>query len=136
MTAVKLILAVPIALGVCLILIGVFLFIRRTRLGIQTTGIIVGTAKYNKKYAKIKMDVEAPIVKYTVKGQVYECTADKFLMEGTISYKKGDRINIRVNRKNHRKFQPVQSKDTAEKIFICCGTFIILAYIIMYIRYF
>lgn len=133
---IKMILAAPVAIGIILILIGVYLFVRRTRLGIQTTGVIVGTAKYSKKQAKIKMDVEAPIVSYIVNGHKYECTADKFLMEGMNSYKKGSKINIRVSRKNPRKFQPVQSGDTAEKILISCGTFMILAYIIMYIRYF
>lgn len=136
MMIVNIVLAAPIVIGIILILIGIYFFIRRTRLGIQTTGIVVGTAKYNKKQAKIKMDVEAPIVKYSVNGHEYECTADKFLMEGMISYKKGDVIAIRVNRKNPRRFQPVQSGNTAEKILVSCGTFMIIAYIIMYIRYF
>ena len=133
---VKVILAAPVIIGIILILTGIYMFLRRTRLGIQTIGIIVGTAKYTKKQAKIKMDVEAPIVRYTVKGHEYECTADKFLMEGMNSYKKGSKINIRVSRKNPRKFQPVQSGDRAEKILISCGAFMIIAYIIMYIRYF
>ena len=136
MMLVNIVLAAPIVIGIILILIGIYLFIRRTRLGIQTTGVVIGTAKYNKKQAKVKMDVEAPIVRYTVKGHQYECTASKFLMEGILNYKKGDSIPIRVSRKNPRKFQPVQSGTTAEKIFITCGTFMIIAYIIMYIRYF
>lgn len=133
---INIVIAAPIIIGLILILIGIYLFVRRTRLGIQTTGVIVGTAKYQKKQAKIKMDVEAPIVRYTVKGHEYECTAKKFLMEGTVSYQKGSVIHIRVSKKNPRNFQPVQSGDTAEKIFITCGAFMIFAYIIMYIRYF
>ncbi len=133
---VNIILAVPVILGVLLLLIGIFLHINRTRLGIQTVGVVTGVSKLNKTYAKVKMDMESPIVRYTVKGQEYTCASVKYQAEGIVTYKKGEKINIRVSRRNPRIFSPVKSGGTAEIFLIFGGIFMIIAYIIMYIRYF
>lgn len=133
---IKIILAVPVILGILLMLIGVFLYIRRTRLGIQTVGVVTGVSKMNKTYAKVKMDMESPIVKYNVKGQEYTCASYKYQAEGIVTYKKGEKINIRVSRRNPRVFAPVKSGGTAEIFLIFGGIFMIIAYIIMYLRYF
>ena len=126
--AVKIILAVPVVIAVLLMSIGVFMHINRTRLGIQTVGVIT--------HLKVKMDMESPIVKYTVKGQEYTCASVKYQAEGITTYKKGEKINIRVSRRNSRIFSPVKSGGTAEIFLIFGGIFMIIAYIIMYIRYF
>lgn len=133
---VNIILAVPVILGVLLLLIGIFLHINRTRLGIQAVGVVTGVSKLNKTYAKVKMDMESPIVRYTVKGQEYTCASVKYQAEGIVTYKKGEKINIRVSRRNPRIFSPVKSGGTAEIFLIFGGIFMIIAYIIMYIRYF
>lgn len=125
----------PIIIAVILILIGIVLFLRRTRSGIQTKGEVVGIAKHNRKYTKLKLDVEAPIVRYTVNGTEYTGAAAKFRMNGTGIYEKGDIIDIRVSKKNPRVFEPRESGDTAEKLFITGGIFVIIAYIAVYIRY-
>lgn len=133
---VNIILAVPVILGVLLLLIGIFLHINRTRLGIQTVGVVTGVSKLNKTYAKVKMDMESPIVRYTVKGQEYTCASVKYQAEGVVTYKKGEKINIRVSRRNPRIFSPVKNGGTAEIFLIFGGIFMIISYIIMYIRYF
>ncbi len=133
---VNIILAVPVILGVLLLLIGIFLHINRTRLGIQTVGVVTGVSKLNKTYAKVKMDMESPIVRYTVKGQEYTCASVKYQAEGVVTYKKGEKINIRVSRRNPRIFSPVKNGGTAEIFLIFGGVFMIISYIIMYIRYF
>ena len=134
--AVKIILAVPVVIAVLLMSIGVFMNINRTRLGIQTVGVITGISKLKKTHLKVKMDMESPIVKYTVKGQEYTCASVKYQAEGINTYKKGEKINIRVSRRNPRIFSPVKSGGTAEIFLIFGGIFMIIAYIIMYIRYF
>ena len=133
---VNIILAVPVILGVLLLLIGIFLHINRTRLGIQTVGVVTGVSKLNKTYAKVKMDMESPIVRYTVKGQEYTCASVKYQAEGVVTYKKGEKINIRVSRRNPRIFSPVKSGGTAEIFLIFGGVFMIISCIVMYIRYF
>lgn len=134
--AVKIILALPIFIGIFLILIGVFLYIRRTRLGIHTVGVITGVNKLTANRAKVKMNMESPVVRYTVKGREYNCPADKYQVEGVSNFKKGQKIEIRVNRKNHRIFNPVTKGAVFEPFFIFGGIFVILAYAIIYVRYF
>jgi len=134
--AVKIILAVPVIIAFLLMFIGVLLYINRTRFGIQTVGIVTGTSKLTKTQFKVKMDMESPIVRYTVKGQEYTCVSKKYQAEGVVTYKKGEKINIRVSRRNPRIFSPVKSGGTAEIFLIFGGIFMLISYIIMYIRYF
>ena len=127
----------PYILGVILILTGIFLFIRRTRLGIQITGTVVGRAKYSRKLHKIDTDMEAPIVKYTVNGKEYTNTADKFTMTGIDDdLPKGTTVRIRVNKRDHRRFLLVESGDLAEKLVTASGIFLMIAYTVLLIRYF
>lgn len=133
---VNIILAFPVALGIVLLLLGVALYIRRLKFGIHTVGVITGIDKSSRKKARIKIDVEAPIVRYKINGREYNCPAEKYQTEGVSSYKKGQKINIRVNRKNPRIFNPVSSGSVWEMFFIFGGIFIIIAYVIMYVRYF
>ena len=60
----------------------------------------------------------------------------KFYPEGTTIFKKGNSISIKVSRKNHRSFVPEENGSTAEKILFSCGTFMIIAFCIMYFRYY
>ena len=130
-------LGIPYFIAVLLILIGVFLFIRRTRLGIQTTGTVIGKAKYTRKLHKIDTDMEAPIIKYTVNGQEYTNTADKFTMIGiNDDLPKGTQVRIRVNKRDHRRFVLTDSGDMAEKLFIAAGVFLIISYTVLLLRYF
>ena len=125
----------PLIIALILILIGVLLHLRRTKMGINTTGVVVGTAKIAKKMTKLKMSVEAPVVRYTVKGREYTCTASKFRMDSTQTYYKGEVIDIRVNKKDPHKFEPLESCSTAEKLLITGGVFIIIAFGAVYIKY-
>lgn len=134
--AVKIILAFPVFIGIFLILTGVFLYIKRTKLGYYTTGVITGVNKLTAKRAKVKMNMESPIVRYTVKGQEYNCPADKYQVEGVSTFKKGQKIEIRVSRKNPRIFNPVTKGAVFEPFFILGGIFVIFAYAIIYVRYF
>lgn len=133
---IKIILAFPVFVGIILILIGVFLYIRRTKLGIHTIGVITGVNKLTANRAKVKMKMESPVVRYTVKGQEYNCSADQYQVEGVSTFKKGQKIEIRVNRKNHRIFNLVTKGAVFEPFFIFGGIFVILAYAIIYVRYF
>ena len=127
----------PFILGVLLILIGIFLFIKRTRMGIQITGTVVGRAKYTRKLHKIDTDMEAPIIKYTVNGQEYTNTADRFTMTGIDDdLPKGAQVRIRVNKRDHRRFVLTESGDLKEKICICAGIFVIISYTVLFLRYF
>ena len=132
----KIILLTPVITGAALILSGVILFFRRTQMGIHIDGIVIGTAKSRKKHAGVEIVTETPIVKYEVSGQTYNVAAAKFYTESTVVFKKGSSISIRVNPKNHRSFVPDERGNTAEKIFICCGAFMIFATAVMYFRYY
>ncbi len=133
---VKIVLALPVIIGIIVSLIGVFLYIRRTKLGIQTTGVVTGVNKSSVNRARVKINTESPIVRYTVKGQEYTCPAATYQQEGVVTYKKGQKINIRVSRRNPRHFNPVTKGAVLEPFFVFGGIFIIIAYIIMYVRYF
>ena len=130
-------LGIPYFIAALLILIGVFLYIRRTRLGIQTMGTVVGKAKYTRKLHKIDTDVEAPIIKYTVDGHEYTNTADKFTMIGiNDDLPKGTQVRIRVNKRDHRRFVLTDSGDLAEKMVTAAGVFLIISYTVLVLRYF
>lgn len=98
-------------------------------------GTVTGTAKSQTKYARVNVITEAPVVKYEVAGQSYTAASAKFYPEGTTIFKKGNSIPIKVSRKNHRSFVPEENGGTAEKILISCGTFMIIAFFIMYFKY-
>ena len=66
----------------------------------------------------------------------YTAASAKFYPEGTTVFKKGNSIPIRVNPKNYRSFVPEENGSTAEKILFSCGTFMIIAFCIMYFRYY
>ena len=130
-------LGIPYFIAALLILIGVFLYIRRTRLGIQTVGTVVGRAKYTRKLHKIDTDMEAPIIKYTVDGKEYTNTADRFTMTGIDDdLPKGTQVRIRVNKRDHRRFVLTDSGDMAEKMVTAAGVFLIISYTVLLIRYF
>ena len=130
-------LGIPYFIAALLILIGVFLYIRRTRLGIQTVGTVVGRAKYTRKLHKIDTDMEAPIIKYTVDGKEYTNTADSFTMTGIdADLPKGTQVRIRVNKRDHRRFVLTDSGDMAEKMVTAAGVFLIISYTVLLIRYF
>lgn len=132
----KFILFFPVIIGVILNAVGVFLYVNRKKFGVHTTGIVMGTAKSQTKYAKVKVTTESPIVKYQVAGQYYTTASAKFYPEGTTVFKKGNSIPIRVSPKNHRSFVPEENGGTAEKVLISCGTFMIIAFCIMYFKYY
>lgn len=130
-------LGVPVIIGMILIIIGAGLVIRRTRTGIQTEGVVIGRSKYSRKLHKIDTEMEAPIVKYTVQGKEYTNTAAKYKMMGTgDDLEKGDRVRIRVDRKDHRKFTLTESGGLAELILIAGGVFMIIAYTVLMVRYY
>ena len=99
-------------------------------------GTVTEIAKSQTKYAGVKVTTEAPIVKYDIADQTYTVPSAKFYPEGTTVFKKGNSIPIRVNPKNYRSFVPEENGSTAEKILFSCGTFMIIAFCIMYFRYY
>lgn len=132
----KFILFFPVIIGVILDVIGGFLYFNRKKLGIHVIGTVTGIAKSQTKYAGVKVTTEAPIVKYDITDQTYTAPSAKFYPEGTTIFKKGNSISIKVSRKNHRSFVPEENGSTAEKILFSCGTFMIIAFCIMYFRYY
>lgn len=127
--------AVPFIIGAVLALIGAVMFIFRTRLSIHTQGIITDIAKTVKKRSRTEITLEAPIVRYTLNGIEYSGVSRKFFSEGIFGFKKGKKINIRVNRKNKRSFVPEESGGNAEIFLFFGGMFMILANTIIQLRY-
>ena len=132
----KFILFFPVIIGVILDVIGGFLYFKRKKFGIHVIGTVTGIAKSQTKYAGVKVTTEAPIVKYDITDQTYTAPSAKLYPEGTTIFKKGNSISITVSRKNHRSFVPEENGSTAEKILFSCGTFMIIAFCIMYFRYY
>ena len=132
----KFILFFPVIIGVILDVIGGFLYFKRKKFGIHVIGPVTGIAKSQTKYAGVKVTTEAPIVKYDITDQTYTAPSAKLYPEGTTIFKKGNSISIKVSRKNHRSFVPEENGSTAEKILFSCGTFMIIAFCIMYFRYY
>ena len=132
----KFILFFPVIIGVILDVIGGFLYFKRKKFGIHVIGTVTGIAKSQTKYAGVKVTTEAPSVKYDITDQTYTAPSGKFYPEGTTIFKKGNSISIKVSRKNHRSFVPEENGSTAEKILFSCGTFMIIAFCIMYFRYY
>ena len=132
----KFILFFPVIIGVILDVIGGFLYFKRKKFGIHVIGTVTGIAKSQTKYAGVKVTTEAPIVKYDIADKTYTAPSAKFYPEGTTIFKKGNSISIKVSRKNHRSFVPEENGSTAEKILFSCGTFMIIAFCIMYFRYY
>ena len=132
----KFILFFPVIIGEILDVIGGFLYFKRKKFGIHVIGTVTGIAKSQTKYAGVKVTTEAPIVKYDITDQTYTAPSAKLYPEGTTIFKKGNSISIKVSRKNHRSFVPEENGSTAEKILFSCGTFMIIAFCIMYFRYY
>lgn len=132
----KFILFFPVIIGVILDVIGGLLYFKRKKFGIHVIGTVTGIAKSQTKYAGVKVTTEAPIVKYDITDQTYTAPSAKLYPEGTTIFKKGNSISIKVSRKNHRSFVPEENGSTAEKILFSCGTFMIIAFCIMYFRYY
>ena len=132
----KFILFFPVIIGVILDVIGGFLYFKRKKFGIHVIGTVTGIAKSQTKYAGVKVTTEAPIVKYDITDQTYTAPSAKLYPEGTTIFKKGNSISIKVSRKNHRSFVPEENGSTAEKILFSCGTIMIIAFCIMYFRYY
>ena len=132
----KFILFFPVIIGVILDVIGGFLYFKRKKFGIHVIGTVTGIAKSQTKYAGVKVTTEAPIVKYDITDQTYTAPSAKLYPEGTTIFKKGNSISIKVSRKNHRSFVPEENGSTAEKILFSCGTFMNIAFCIMYFRYY
>ena len=132
----KFILFFPVIIGVILDVIGGFLYFKRKKFGIHVIGTVTGIVKSQTKYAGVKVTTEAPIVKYDITDQTYTAPSAKLYPEGTTIFKKGNSISIKVSRKNHRSFVPEENGSTAEKILFSCGTFMIIAFCIMYFRYY
>lgn len=126
---------VPAILGVVLVLVGVLKIFMRTKGTVHTEGIITDIAKTHKKYARVDMTMEAPVVRYTINGVQYSGVSAKFFIDGIMNFKKGNKIYIRVNKKNYRKFVPEESGDITEKLLVFFGVFLILATVVILCRY-
>ncbi|MGN0620537.1 MAG: DUF3592 domain-containing protein [Porcipelethomonas sp.] len=132
----KLILAFPVALGAILIAAGLCVIIYRKKAGIPVSGTVTDIAKSQKKYSRVKIALEAPVVKYELDGETISAVSAKFFAEGTVSFRKGQHIDIRVSRRNKRKFVPEEGGGIAGKILIACGLVMSLGCIVMILRYF
>lgn len=131
----KLILAAPFIIGIILVLAGVGMKLWRRKNGIVTEGIVTEVAKMPGKVARVQVDLMAPVVKYTFGGKDYCGVCAKFYPEGRMEFKKGKSILIRVSRKNPGRFLPAESGGLGELMLIGCGTCIVLAYVIIMLRY-
>lgn len=131
----KLIKILPFVLGLILIMLGAGIAIYRIKVAVHTDGIITDIAKRRKRYSKVAVTLEAPVVKYSIDGRDYSGISARFFTEGVMDFKKDSRIKIRVNRWNSRRFVPDESGKTAEKLIIACGIFMIFANAVILWRY-
>ena len=60
----------PFALGLILTLTGAVIALYRKKVAIHTDGIITDIAKRRKRYSKVTVTLEAPVVKYSVDGRI------------------------------------------------------------------
>ncbi len=125
----------PFALGLILTLTGAVIALYRKKVAIHTDGIITDIAKRRKRYSKVTVTLEAPVVKYSVDGRDYSGISSRFFKKGVMDFKKGGRIKIRISRRDRRRFVPAESGKTAEKLIIACGIFMILANAVILWRY-
>lgn len=131
----KIILAVPVFIGAILSLSGVILMLYRRKSGIAVTGVITDVVRSERKYSRVKINLEAPVVQYTINGEIITAVSSKFFAEGVYSFKRGKPIDIRVSAGNSRKFVPREQNGAAEKILIACGLMMSLGCLIMIFRY-
>lgn len=131
----KLIKILPFVLGIILILTGACIALYRIKVAVHTDGIITDIAKRRKRYSKVAVTLEAPVVKYSVDGIDYSGISARFFTEGVMDFKKGGIIKIRISRRNRRRFVPDESGKTAEKLIIACGLFMIFANAVIFWRY-
>lgn len=131
----KLIKILPFALGIILILTGVGIALYRIKVAIHADGKITDIAKRRKRYSKVAVLLEAPVVKYSIDGRDYSGISARFFTEGVMDFKKDSRIKIRVNRWNRHRFVPDESGKTVEKLTIACGIFMIFANAVILWRY-
>ena len=97
----------PFALGLILTLTGAVIALYRKKVAIHTDGIITDIAKRRKRYSKVTVTLEAPVVKYSVDGRDYSGISSRFFTEGVMDFKKGGRIKIRISRRDRRRlFRP------------------------------
>ncbi len=125
----------PFGLGLLLILTGTGMIIYRKKGFYHISGRITGIAKRQRKYSRVKVLLEAPAVRYTLKGREYDGVSRRFYTDGIKEFKEGKSINIRVKRTNPRRFVPEESGRTAEKLVIGCGIFMIIANAVILWRY-
>lgn len=69
----------PFALGLILTLTGAVIALYRKKVAIHTDGIITDIAKRRKRYSKVTVTLEAPVVKYSVDGRDYSGISSRFL---------------------------------------------------------
>lgn len=114
---------------------GVILMLYRRKSGIAVTGVITDVVRSERKYSRVKINLEAPVVQYTINGEIITAVSSKFFAEGVYSFKRGKPIDIRVSAGNSRKFVPREQNGAAEKILIACGLMMSLGCLIMIFRY-
>lgn len=131
----RIISAVPFILGTVLILAGTAKRFFRQKGGLHIEGTVTENAKIQRKYSKVKTDFEAPVVRYTVNGKEYKTVSRRYYPIGTLNYKKGDKIPIRVSRRNHSHFEPEESGRLPEIMLTGCGIFMIIANGVILWRY-
>lgn len=131
----KIVLAVPVFIGAILVLSGIILMVYRRKSGISVTGVITDIARTERKYSRVRINLEAPVVQYTINGEIITAVSSKFFAEGIYSFKRGKPISIRVSSGNNRKFVPEERSGAAEKILITCGLMMALGCVIMIFRY-
>lgn len=127
--------AFPFILGILLIMTGLIMTLIRTKGNLHIEGIVTDIARITRRKAKVTVTLEAPVVRYKIGDNEYCGVAAKYMADGILDLGKGKKIKIRVNRKNHRRFVPEESGGIVEKLIISGGIFMIIANIVILLRY-
>lgn len=133
--------SVPVIIGAIMILTGLILRKKprgRVKNGIYTEAMVIDTAERQAYLKRSPYKAKAPIVEFeTEKGWV-TAIYPFFIHEDYYKYRQGDRIKICYNSKNTNNFH-IEDDGSHSEISACLiggGAFIIIASLILWLRYF
>ncbi len=137
----NLIFAVPLILGAVMILSGLIIRNRprgKIRRGISTEALIIDFAEKTAYMKKIPYKAVSPVVEFsTPDGRKINAVYPYFINQDFISFKRGDTIKICYDKKNTNRFHIENdgSKSNLSFILLFSGLFMIVADVIMFLKY-
>ena len=136
-----LIFAVPLILGAVMIFSGLIIRNRprgKIRRGISTEALIIDFAEKTAYMKKIPYKAVSPVVEFsTPDGRKINAVYPYFINQDFISFKRGDTIKICYDKKNTNRFHIENdgSKSSLSFVLLFSGLFMIVADVIMFLKY-